>query len=66
MTETDAQKYVRWNQMTRHQLIVAHMTLVRGMTEVSETLAKALDTTTSFGAVQLADMAARKLRGEPI
>ena len=54
-------EYVRWNQMTRHQIIVAHMTLIGACDEAAATLAKAMETTTSYGMLQLAEMAAKKI-----
>lgn len=42
MTPEQAEQYVQWNQCTRHQLIVAHMTLVRETTEATKTLMAAL------------------------
>jgi hypothetical protein len=28
VAKNDAEQYIEWNQLTRHQLIVAHMTLI--------------------------------------
>lgn len=59
--KTDFEKYMAWNQLTRHQLITAHMILISGVDQAVQTLAKALDTTTSYGLRQLADQAAAKI-----
>lgn len=42
MTERERlDAYVQWNQMTRHQLIVAHLTLIDGTDNAQRELAKA-------------------------
>ncbi len=56
--ETD---YIKWNQLSRHQIIVAHLTLIDSANDASVRLAKALDTTTTFGLTQLVDMAIERL-----
>lgn len=33
---TDAEQYIEWNKLSRHQLIVAHMTLVGAATEAAK------------------------------
>ena len=42
MTPEQAELYVRWNQCTRHQLIVAHMTLVEETQRATKALMDAL------------------------
>ncbi len=42
MTPEQAEKYVGWNQLTRHQLIVAHMILVEETDKATKALMGAL------------------------
>ena len=42
MTPEQAEKYVQWNQCTRHQLIVAHMLLVEETDKATKALMSAL------------------------
>ena len=56
------EEYIRWNQLTRHQLIIAHMTLIAGHSEAVKKLAKALGTSESYGLLQLADQAAAAIQ----
>lgn len=53
--------YIGWNRLTRHQLIVAHMTLIDGTKEAEAKLAAALDTK-YVGLLQLVDMAVERLQ----
>jgi hypothetical protein len=32
--KSEAEQYIEWNTLTRHQLIVAHMTLIKGAKDV--------------------------------
>ena len=42
LTHGQAEEYVRWNQLSRHQLIVAHMTMVNELAMQQARLAGAL------------------------
>ena len=55
-------EYIKWNQLPRHQIIVAHLTLIDGAGEAIAKLAAALDTTTTFGLIQLVDMAVERIK----
>ncbi len=42
MTPEQTEQYVKWNQLTRHRLIVAHMTLVSETDDATKALMGAL------------------------
>lgn len=50
MTERERlEAYVQWNQMTRHQLITAHLTLIDGTDHAQRQLAKAFNIDSYLG-----------------
>lgn len=60
----DLATYVEWNKLTRHQLIVAHMTLVRSIRHHEKTLATALGSQ-NYGLSILIGMACDKIKSTP-
>lgn len=56
MTERERlEEYVKWNQLARHQIIVAHLTLIANCDEVCDRLAKAFGIKSWIGLTDLAD-----------
>ena len=61
MTEREKlDAYVQWNQMTRHQIITAHLTLIDGTDDAQRSLAEAFGVKDYFGWSDLIDQVKRK------
>lgn len=57
----DTDNYIKWNRLTRHQLIVAHMTLIRELQDARIRLSAALQHKHLVPLSQLVDEAVIKI-----
>lgn len=65
MTERERlDAYVQWNQMTRHQIIVAHLTLIASCDEIDNRLRKAFGIESNVGRTDLIDQVIAKTNRE--
>ncbi len=53
MSHEQFEQYVEWNKCSRHQLIVAHMTLIRGMAEREARIEELEERPTTFAYEQV-------------